>query len=103
MTLVTNLKQHSHIITTALLLGAHSNRYPSVSDWTGMGSYPLHFSLCHRGYQSAKEGISELIFDKHLSVDLLMILAAIGSGLIGYWMEGLYSSSSSPFLLLWKN
>ncbi len=53
-----------------------------------MGSYPLHFSLCHRGYQSAKEGISELIFDKHLSVDLLMILAAIGSGLIGYWMEG---------------
>ncbi|HFI0568197.1 TPA: heavy metal translocating P-type ATPase [Streptococcus suis] len=89
MTLVTNLKNHLHILTTSLclffilagifLLQAGN---PSLA--------PAFFILAFviGGYQSAKEGISELIFDKHLSVDLLMILAAIGSGLIGYWMEG---------------
>lgn len=40
------------------------------------------------GYASAKEGIEELVYDRHLSVDVLMILAAVGAGLIGYWMEG---------------
>ncbi|BDD38111.1 heavy metal translocating P-type ATPase [Streptococcus ruminantium] len=40
------------------------------------------------GYQSAKEGLTELVFNKHLSVDVLMILAAVGSGIIGYWLEG---------------
>lgn len=40
------------------------------------------------GYQSAKEGLTDLVFNKHLSVDVLMILAAVGSGIIGYWLEG---------------
>lgn len=40
------------------------------------------------GYYSAKNGIEELIYDKHLNVDVLMILAAIGASVIGYWMEG---------------
>ncbi|WP_156008518.1 heavy metal translocating P-type ATPase [Streptococcus ruminantium] len=40
------------------------------------------------GYQSAKEGLTALVFNKHLSVDVLMILAAVGSGIIGYWLEG---------------
>ncbi|WP_044676460.1 P-type ATPase, partial [Streptococcus suis] len=88
MTLVTNLKQHSHIITTALCLALIL--IGILLFQTGQGWAPILFILAFviGGYQSAKEGISELIFDKHLSVDLLMILAAIGSGLIGYWMEG---------------
>ena len=39
------------------------------------------------GYYSAKSGLIELFRDKHLNVDVLMILAAIGASLIGYWME----------------
>ncbi|MGT2743448.1 heavy metal translocating P-type ATPase [Streptococcus plurextorum] len=89
MTLITKLKQHLHILTTSLcllfiLIGIF------LLQAGNSGSAPVFFILAFviGGYQSAKEGISELIFDKHLSVDLLMILAAIGSGLIGYWMEG---------------
>lgn len=40
------------------------------------------------GYESAKAGLMDLVQHNHLSVDVLMILAAIGAGIIGYWLEG---------------
>lgn len=40
------------------------------------------------GYAKAKEGILDTIESKSLNVELLMILAAIGSIVIGYWTEG---------------
>lgn len=40
------------------------------------------------GYAKAKEGIEASIYKKELNVELLMILAAIGSSIIGYWVEG---------------
>ena len=40
------------------------------------------------GYAKAKEGIEATIEDKKLNVEILMILAAIGSAVIGYWTEG---------------
>ncbi|WP_336046190.1 heavy metal translocating P-type ATPase [Solibacillus ferritrahens] len=40
------------------------------------------------GYAKAKEGIEDTIENKSLNVEMLMILAAIGSAIIGYWMEG---------------
>ncbi|XQY93209.1 heavy metal translocating P-type ATPase [Metabacillus sp. HB246100] len=40
------------------------------------------------GYAKAKEGIEETIAEKKLNVELLMIFAAIGSAIIGYWAEG---------------
>ncbi len=40
------------------------------------------------GFASAQEGLRELVEDHHLNVDILMILAAAGAGLIGYWLEG---------------
>ena len=40
------------------------------------------------GYAKAKEGILDTIQNKNLNVELLMILAAIGSAIIGYWTEG---------------
>ncbi|KKK36342.1 ATPase [Mesobacillus campisalis] len=40
------------------------------------------------GYAKAKEGIEETIANKELNVEMLMILAAIGSAIIGYWTEG---------------
>lgn len=40
------------------------------------------------GYAKAKEGITETIANKELNVEMLMVLAAIGSAAIGYWTEG---------------
>ena len=40
------------------------------------------------GYAKAKEGIIQTIEEKKLNVELLMILAAVGSAIIGYWTEG---------------
>ena len=40
------------------------------------------------GYAKAKEGLIDTVKEKELNVELLMILAAIGSSIIGYWTEG---------------
>jgi Cd2+/Zn2+-exporting ATPase len=40
------------------------------------------------GYAKAKEGITKTIEDKDLNVEMLMIFAAVGSAIIGYWAEG---------------
>jgi Cd2+/Zn2+-exporting ATPase len=40
------------------------------------------------GYAKAKEGIEETLEERKLNVELLMVFAAIGSGIIGYWIEG---------------
>src|SRR5690554_2064113 len=40
------------------------------------------------GFAKAKQGIEDTLATRKLNVELLMILAAIGSALIGYWMEG---------------
>ncbi|KAA9031185.1 heavy metal translocating P-type ATPase [Niallia endozanthoxylica] len=40
------------------------------------------------GFAKAKEGIEATIENKELNVEMLMILAAIGSAIIGYWTEG---------------
>ncbi|MBD7985788.1 cadmium-translocating P-type ATPase [Sporosarcina sp. Sa2YVA2] len=40
------------------------------------------------GFAKAKEGIEETIAEKQLNVEMLMVFAAIGSAIIGYWAEG---------------
>ncbi|MDQ0257390.1 Cd2+/Zn2+-exporting ATPase [Evansella vedderi] len=40
------------------------------------------------GYYKTKEGLMDLIQDRSLNVEILMILAAIGAASIGYWSEG---------------
>ncbi len=40
------------------------------------------------GYAKTKEGITDTIKNKTLNVEILMLLAAIGAAIIGYWMEG---------------
>jgi len=40
------------------------------------------------GYHSAREGLSTLIREKDLDVDLLMVVAALGACAIGYWIDG---------------
>lgn len=40
------------------------------------------------GFAKAKEGIESTYENKQLNVEMLMIFAAIGSAIIGYWTEG---------------
>lgn len=57
-------------------------------EWEFWGITFFILALLTGGYLPAKEGLEELLVDHHLDVDLLMILAALGAGLIGYWEEG---------------
>ncbi len=45
-------------------------------------------SIVFGGYSQTKEGILDTIENRHLNVELLMILSAVGSCLIGYYSEG---------------
>src|SRR5690554_978449 len=88
--LISRLRPHLEIIYVAIsglliLLGWHLLRLGEDSSRT-----PVIFLLAFiiGGYFKAKEGFLQTIKEKKLNVELLMILAAIGSAIIGYWMEG---------------
>ncbi|MFJ8066577.1 heavy metal translocating P-type ATPase [Psychrobacillus sp. NPDC096426] len=57
-----------------------------VGNETSIFFYVLAFII--GGFAKAKEGIEATIEDRELNVEMLMILAAIGSAIIGYWTEG---------------
>ncbi|EUJ30302.1 cadmium-translocating P-type ATPase [Listeria floridensis FSL S10-1187] len=40
------------------------------------------------GFEQARDGIRDTIKTKKLNVELLMVLAATGASIIGYWLEG---------------
>ena len=40
------------------------------------------------GFSKAKEGIEATYENKQLNVEMMMIFAAVGSAIIGYWTEG---------------
>ncbi|WP_313238038.1 heavy metal translocating P-type ATPase [Sporosarcina ureae] len=68
------------IILAAWILGKNGTESFSIT------LYIIAFLI--GGYAKAKEGIEETIKNKELNVEMLMIFAAIGSGIIGYWAEG---------------
>lgn len=68
------------LILTAWLIGMNGTKTVSIT------LYIIAFLI--GGYAKAKEGIEETIKDKELNVEMLMVFAAIGSGVIGYWAEG---------------
>lgn len=53
---------------------------------TAIVIYILSFII--GGFYQAREGMIDTFQNKHLNVDILMVLAAVGASLIGYWMEG---------------
>lgn len=65
-----------------------------VAGWlanrAGIHWAPLLFiiAIISGGYKQTSEGVTELIQDKTVNVDLLMALAAIGACLTGNWFEG---------------
>ncbi|EXJ23192.1 Lead, cadmium, zinc and mercury transporting ATPase [Alkalibacterium sp. AK22] len=40
------------------------------------------------GYYQAREGVTDFIRKRELNVDILMVLAAVGASIIGFWLEG---------------
>ncbi|MGT2935890.1 heavy metal translocating P-type ATPase [Streptococcus castoreus] len=82
------LKGHIHVLETVVCLVLILIGLLFLSSMPTIASAIFILSFFIGGYESAKAGILELIKHKHLSVDVLMILAAIGAGIIGYWLEG---------------
>lgn len=68
---------------TLILLGFIIQRYDAV-----IGAIVLIIAFGVGGYQSAKEGLTELMTEHQLNVEFLMVLAATGAILIGYFGEG---------------
>lgn len=68
------------LITAGWLLGKYEHTTASVAVY--LAAYVIG------GYAKAKEGIEDTLQNKELNVELLMVLAAIGSAVIGYWTEG---------------
>lgn len=84
-----NLKQHSELIA-AIVAGIFilmAWRLEATNLTTAsIIAYLTAFII--GGFAKAKEGILDTIENKSLNVEILMILAAIGSAIIGYWAEG---------------
>lgn len=57
-------------------------------DWSTASMVAFLFAFVIGGFAKAKEGIEDTIAEKELNVEMLMIFAAIGSAIIGYWTEG---------------
>ena len=87
--LIEKIREHAELIA-ALVAGIFillAWRLDSYDQTTA--SVLLYITaFCVGGFAKAKEGIEETIADKKLNVELLMVLAAIGSAAIGYWTEG---------------
>lgn len=87
--LIENLKVHAELIAAIMaglfiLLAWRLD----TNDQTTASVLLYIVAFCVGGFAKAKEGIEETIKEKKLNVELLMILAAIGSAAIGYWTEG---------------
>lgn len=56
--------------------------------WQGLSVAAFLLAFAVGGFFKGKEGLEELLAERQLSVDLLMIFAAVGSAVIGHWAEG---------------
>lgn len=87
--LIEKIKEHAELIA-ALMAGIFillAWRLDTSGQTTASVLLYL-IAFCVGGFAKAKEGIEETIEERKLNVELLMVLAAIGSAAIGYWTEG---------------
>lgn len=54
-------------------------------NWIGLALLILPVAYVIGGYESTREGLTTLFEEKQLDVDLLMIVAALGSAGLGFW------------------
>lgn len=82
-------KKHYKAVTTGLsLLFILLAYYAGQKDLHEASIVLYILAYISGGFETAREGISELINEREIDVDLLMIIAAIGAASIGYWMDG---------------
>lgn len=85
---MTWIKEHMHLMETLACLALILIGLPLLGNHPQLAAGFFIAGFLIGGYESAKGGLLDLVKYKHLSVDILMILAAIGAGIIGYWLEG---------------
>ncbi len=73
-------------ISSGILIGIAWVMSNNEADTFSVAFYIIAFLI--GGFAKAKEGIEETIKNKELNVEMLMIFAAFGSAIIGYWAEG---------------
>ncbi|HAQ08341.1 MAG TPA: cadmium-translocating P-type ATPase [Bacillus bacterium] len=86
---IEKVKPHAELIAASLsgiLIAAGWILSKGDSETASIVTFILAYVI--GGFAKAKEGIEETIENKELNVEMLMIFAAIGSAIIGYWTEG---------------
>ncbi|MEA5515889.1 heavy metal translocating P-type ATPase [Nodularia sp. UHCC 0506] len=69
-------------------------------DWLGWALLFLPAAYVIGGYDSAREGLTTLIKEKELDVDLLMIVAALGAASLGLWRREYHLIIDGAILIL---
>jgi Zn2+/Cd2+-exporting ATPase len=68
--------------------------------WLSVGLLILPAAYVVGGYDSAREGLTTLLVEKELDVDLLMIVAALGAAGLGLWRREYYLIVDGALLIL---
>ncbi|MCC5634709.1 heavy metal translocating P-type ATPase [Nostoc sp. CHAB 5844] len=68
--------------------------------WLGWAMLLLSAAYVIGGYDSAREGLTTLIKEKELDVDLLMIVAAVGAAGLGLWRKEYHLIIDGAILIL---
>jgi Zn2+/Cd2+-exporting ATPase len=69
-------------------------------NWIGLAVLVLCAAYVIGGYESAREGLTTLLEEKELDVDLLMIVAALGAAGLGLWRQEYYLIVDGGILIL---
>lgn len=69
-------------------------------NWVGLALLILPAAYVIGGYDSAREGLTTLLQEKELDVDLLMIVAALGAAGLGLWRREYYLLIDGAVLIL---
>ncbi|WP_210364089.1 heavy metal translocating P-type ATPase [Bacillus sp. REN3] len=88
-TFIEKIKPHAELIAASLsgiLIAAGWILSKGETETASVVLFVLAYVI--GGFAKAKEGIEETVKNKELNVEMLMIFAAIGSAIIGYWTEG---------------
>lgn len=69
-------------------------------NWLGLALLLLPAAYVIGGFASAQEGLTTLLQEKELDVDLLMIVAALGAAFLGLWRREYYLIVDGAVLIL---
>lgn len=88
-TFVSNLlKEHPDAVTAIVCaIFVFCGWFTLNLGWLGISLFILPVAYVVGGYNSAKDGLTTLLQEKELDVDLLMIVAALGAAILGLWQQ----------------